>query len=27
VLEQLVIHLASEPRVTTSEWQQDELPV
>ncbi len=27
VLEQLVIHLASEPKVTTSEWQQDELPV
>ena len=27
VLEQLVIHLASEPKVATSEWQQDELPV
>jgi DNA polymerase-3 subunit delta len=27
VLEQLVIHLSSEPKVTTSEWQQDELPV
>ena len=27
VLEQLVIHLASEPKVTTSEWQQDELQV
>jgi DNA polymerase-3 subunit delta len=27
VLEQLVIHLASEPKVTPSEWQQDELPV
>jgi DNA polymerase-3 subunit delta len=27
VLEQLVIHLASEPKVMTSEWQQDELPV
>src|SRR5450432_579320 len=27
VLEQLVIHLASEPKITSSEWQQDELPV
>jgi DNA polymerase III subunit delta len=27
VLEQLVIHLSSEPKVATSEWQQDELPV
>jgi DNA polymerase-3 subunit delta len=27
VLEQLVMHLAEEPRVISSEWQQDELPV
>jgi DNA polymerase III subunit delta len=27
VLEQLVIHLASEPKIISSEWQQDELPV
>src|SRR5262249_31169814 len=27
VLEQLVIHLAEEPKVLTSEWQQEELPV
>jgi DNA polymerase-3 subunit delta len=27
VLEQLVIHLAEEPRMIATEWQQDELPV
>jgi DNA polymerase-3 subunit delta len=27
ILEQLVLQLAEEPRVLTSEWQQDELPV
>ncbi len=27
VLEQLVLHLSEEPKVSTSEWQQEELPV